>query len=120
MATSAWSRRSFILIAALFALGGFLMGKSSSEDKENPRGAEGRFQLIATPDRVFVVFDTRTARGWAWVGHSTVPRADLGRWLKISSPFDGPIVDPVQEAAEQKQAAEEKAKEKAEDAREEE
>jgi len=118
MSTSAWSRRSFILIAAFFALGGFLMGKSSSEEKENPRGAEGRFQFIATPDHAFVVFDTRSARGWAWVGSSNVPRADMGRWLKMTSPFDGPVVDPVREAAEQKQAQEGKAKEKAEEVRE--
>jgi hypothetical protein len=87
-----WSRRSFIVLAAACAVGGFLMGKSASQDEVPPpdrRGAEGRFQLVASPNGCFIVFDTRTARGWARNDHGFYPGAVVQeQWQAISSPFD--------------------------------
>jgi hypothetical protein len=83
-----WSRTSpFVVVTAVLGFGGFLLGKSSSDDKnEERRGAEGRFQMIVTPATNFIVFDTRTARGW-FLTSSNWPNPEIGEWQPISSPF---------------------------------
>src|SRR5262245_35562729 len=91
MATS--SRRCLILAAAVCAFGGFLLGSSSSQDKDkndsDRRGAEGRYQLVAnTQFGTWIVFDTRTARGWAISGNAFHPDLVAGDWKAIASPFD--------------------------------
>ena len=90
MALPQWSRRSLILVASIFAVGGFLLGSSSSQERrrELRPGEVGRYQMVAGQTG-YIVFDTRTAHYWAAPslldGGKAYPHPD--KWQHIGSPF---------------------------------
>jgi hypothetical protein len=66
-----WSRHSFVLVASIFAVGGFLIGSSSSqEERRGADGEVGRYQLVRGPQGGGppYIFDTKTARYWTLDG----------------------------------------------------
>jgi hypothetical protein len=86
MALNQWSKRSLMFAAAIFAAVGFLIGSSWGQEGKNPqRVAEiGRYQMLATPQGGFVIFDTETARYWV-NGAGYFPPRD--QWKATGSPF---------------------------------
>ncbi len=108
MALNRWSKRSLMLVAAIFAIGGFLIGSSSSDDAKRRVRAEdgedtrpirpaaarlqenaGRYQMISASGGGTIVFDTATARYW-WAPNRTDVNGtypDPHSWRLIGSPF---------------------------------
>ncbi len=102
MALNRWSKRSLMLVAAIFAIGGFLMGSLSSDDTKRRVRAEenettqrirtvdaGRYQMISSSGGGTIVFDTATARYW-WTPNRTDVNGtypDPHSWRLIGSPF---------------------------------
>ena len=82
MALNQWSRRSLMLLAAIFAVGGFLIGSSSGQNAK--RGAAesevGRYQIVAGKINL-TVFDTKTAHIWQ------LSLDDPDKWDEIPGPF---------------------------------
>ena len=110
MARNQWSRRSLMLIAAIFAIGGFLIGSSSSDDARRRirpeddgtvrpvrpadsgriQGNVGRYQMIAGSGGGTIVFDTATAHYW-WTPNRTEVNGtypDPRSWRLVGSPFE--------------------------------
>ena len=87
MALPQWSRRSLVLVGLMLAIGGFLIGSSSSqEDNRGPEREVGRYQMIAPQPNYLYVFDTKTARYWKYEGK--------GNW----SNHLGPVAPPAKAA----------------------
>jgi hypothetical protein len=67
MALPQWSRRSLVVAASIFAVGGFLVGSAASQqERRGADGEVGRYQMIHSPhDWTVFVFDTKTSRYWS-------------------------------------------------------
>ncbi len=110
MALNRWSRRSLVAVAAICAIGGFLIGSSSSDDARRRirpgddetlgpvrpadsakyQGNVGRYQMIASSGGGTIVFDTATARYW-WTPNRTDVNGtypDPHSWRLVGSPFE--------------------------------
>ena len=78
MALNHWSRYSAVVVTAIFSLGGFLIGSSSSQ--ETTRGAAdrevGRYQMIAAHANDLKIIDTRTGRYWQRLNSENKERWD--------------------------------------------
>jgi hypothetical protein len=63
MALNQWSKRSLILVAAICAVGGFLIGSSSSQESKpvGDKGEVGRYQMAPNGK---LIFDTKTGQFW--------------------------------------------------------
>ena len=82
IALSQWSRRSLVLVALIFAVGGFLVGSSSSQEgRRDADGEVGRYQMVAPHVTHLFVFDTKTARYWS--------KDHDGDWKNHLGPFAG-------------------------------
>ncbi len=89
MALTQWSRRSLVLVALVFAIGGFLVGSSSSqEERRGADGEVGRYHLVRGPQGGGppYIFDTKTARYWT---------ADGDEWKSHLGPVAGRVKAPV-------------------------
>jgi hypothetical protein len=79
------------MVASIFAIGGFLVGSSSSQ--EGRRGADGevgRYQMVAPHSVSLFIFDTKTARYWN-KDHDGDWKAHLGPFAGRAKPqADGP------------------------------
>ena len=87
MALNQWSKRSLVLVAAIFAVGCFLIGSSSSQDaKRAAEGEEvGRYQLVVGAVGGDTIFDTKTGRFWQMGDDRTQP------WVQYPSPINTAI-----------------------------
>lgn len=85
MALSHWSKRPLVLIAAVCAVAGFLVGSSSSQDniRRNVEKAEvGRYQMVGGPGAK-IILDTKTARFWQQKNEGGAE----SRWEEHSAPW---------------------------------
>jgi len=79
MALIHWSRNSGILVAAIFAVGGFLVGSSSSQEattRGTADGEVGRYQMMAAHANDLKIIDTKTGRYWQRLTSETKERWD--------------------------------------------
>jgi len=87
MILNQWSRNSGVLVAALFAVGAFLAGSTSSQ--ETRRGAEpgeiGRYQMIAAHANDLKIIDTKTGRYW----QRLFSENNKERWDERAGPLGG-------------------------------
>jgi len=89
MALNQWSKRSLVLLIAVCAIGGFLIGSSSSQEANATRDkgeiGPGRYQMVVSPG-ARMIFDTKTARFWQETSYSD--NAAESRWIEHSAPWD--------------------------------
>ncbi len=88
MAPNQWSNRTFVMFAVICAVGGFLVGSSSSQEvkRDAGQGEVGRYQMVmASPSDTLKVFDTKTARFWDYVGG---PKGENMHWREFPGPFE--------------------------------
>jgi len=107
MALNKWSRRSIALAIVLCAIGGFMVGSSSSQvsvpDLGNaPRERQheiaagrhppeaGRYQMVAGHYNTYIIFDTATAQHWTSVQVGTAAGVPNFKWEKRESPVSQP------------------------------
>jgi hypothetical protein len=95
IALNQWSKRSFVMVAAICLTGGFLIGSSSSQDvtRRGSNGAEagrrkdgpevGRYQMVGGPGAK-IIFDTVTARFWEEKNYTETGES---RWTEHAAPW---------------------------------
>ncbi len=84
MAQNQWSRNSGVLVAAIFAVGGFLVGSSSSQESRRSaeQGEVGRYQMMAAHANDLKIIDTKTGRFW-----QRLYSDNKERWDERAGPF---------------------------------
>lgn len=85
-----WSKPSFIMALAVIAMGGFMLGSSSSQEskREDNQAEVGRYQM---PDGHTMV-DTKTGR--SWIRYES--RSDY-RWEERVAPWNKTKYDEADE-----------------------
>jgi len=84
MALNQWSKRLFVLLAAICGVGGFLIGSSSSQEVKHDadQGEVGRYQMVMSSSIDIKVFDTKTAKFW----QLNIEDPEQ-RWVRHPGPF---------------------------------
>jgi hypothetical protein len=89
MALNQWSKRSLVQVIAACAIGGFLIGSSSSQEANPSRDrgeiGPGRYQMVVSPGAK-MIFDTKTGRFWQETNYSD--NAAEPRWSEHLAPWE--------------------------------